>query len=73
MRWNGAIQLLHTEVFYAGSLVQRGLGISSMEELLMSTLLLVQPSNHHAQLVLPKEQAVPGPKWVALQLKVDWL
>lgn len=57
MRWNGAIQLLHTEVFYAGSLVQRGLGISSMEELLMSTLLLVQPSNHHAQLVLPKEQA----------------
>ena len=56
MRWNGAIQLLHTEVYYAGSLVQRGLGVSSIEELLMSTLLLVQPSNHHAQLVLPKEQ-----------------
>lgn len=52
MRWNGAIQLLHTEVFYAGSLVQRGQGIGSMEELLMSTLLLLQPSNHHAHLVL---------------------
>ncbi len=57
MRWNGAIQLLHTEVYYADSLVQRGQGISSMEELLMSTLLLLQPSNHHAQLVLPTEPA----------------
>lgn len=57
MRWNGAIQLLHTEVYYADSLVQRGQGIGSMEELLMSTLLLLQPSNHHAELVLPKEQA----------------
>jgi AraC-like DNA-binding protein len=56
MRWNGAIQLLHTEVFYPGSLVQRGQGIGAMEELLMSTLLLLQPSNHHAQLVLPTEQ-----------------
>ncbi|HEV2637788.1 MAG TPA: AraC family transcriptional regulator [Actinocrinis sp.] len=56
MRWNGAIQLLHTEVYYTGSLVQRGQGIGSMEELLMSTLLLLQPSNHYDQLVLPKEQ-----------------
>jgi AraC-like DNA-binding protein len=56
MRWNGAIQLLHTEVFYAGSLVQRGQGIGPLEELLMSTLLLLQPSNHHAQLVGPTEQ-----------------
>ena len=57
MRWHGAIQLLHTEVYYAGSLVQRGQGIGSMEELLMSTLLLLQPSNHHAHLVLPSEPA----------------
>jgi len=57
MRWTGAIQLLHTEVFYAGSLVARGQGIGSLEELLMSTLLLLQPSNHHAHLVLPTEQA----------------
>lgn len=52
MRWNGAIQLLHTEVYHADSLVHRGQGIGSMEELLMSTLLLLQPSNHHAHLVL---------------------
>jgi AraC-like DNA-binding protein len=56
MRWNGVIQLLHTEVYYSGSLVQRGQGIGSMEELLMSTLLLLQPSNHLDQLLLPKEQ-----------------
>jgi AraC-like DNA-binding protein len=57
MRWNGAIQLMHTEVFYTNSLLQRGQGIGSLEELLMSTLLLLQPSNHHAHLVLPTEQA----------------
>jgi len=56
-RWHGAVQLLHTEVFYPGSLVQRGQGIGAVEELLMSSLLLLQPSNHHAQLVQPVEPA----------------
>lgn len=55
MRWTGAIQMLHTEIFYADSLVQRGHGIGSIEELLMSTLLLLQPSNHQARLVMPVE------------------
>lgn len=55
MRWNGAIQLLHTEVFYTDSLVQHGQGIGSLEELLMSTLLLMQPSNYQSQLLLPAE------------------
>jgi AraC-like DNA-binding protein len=58
MRWNGAIQLLHTEVYYPDSLVQHGQGIGALEDLLMSTLLLLQPSNHHAQLVL--SSAKPG-------------
>lgn len=57
IRWNGAIQLMHTEVYHPGSLVRCGAGIGSMEELLMSTLLLVQPSNHHAQLGQPAGQA----------------
>lgn len=56
MRWTGALQLLHTEVFYPDSLVARGQGIGSLEELLMSTLLLLQPSNHDAHLVLPAPQ-----------------
>jgi AraC-like DNA-binding protein len=57
MRWTGAIQLMHAEVYYKDSLVARGQGIGSLEELLMSTLLLLQPSNHHDHLVLPIEQA----------------
>lgn len=56
MRWTGAIQMLHTEIFYEDSLVQRGHGIGSVEELLMSTLLLLQPSTHHAHLVAPVER-----------------
>lgn len=55
MRWNGAIQLLHTEVFYPDSLIQHGQGIGSLEELLMSTLLLMQPSNYQSRLLLPAE------------------
>jgi serine protease Do len=32
-----------------------------------------QNRNFVAMLVLTKEQTVPGPRWVALQLKLDWL
>ncbi|MDN5856999.1 MAG: AraC family transcriptional regulator [Pseudonocardia sp.] len=53
MRWNTAVQLLHAEVFYAGSLVQRGQGIGSIEELLMSSLLHLQPSNYHHEFTIP--------------------
>lgn len=49
MRWSSAVQLMHTEVYYPGSLIQRGEGIGAIEELLMSSLLHLQPSNfrHH--------------------------
>lgn len=66
MRWHGAIQLLHTEVFYEGSMVQHGHGIGPMEELVMSTLLLLQPSNYRAQLVRPSAQ--PGRRVVRAAL-----
>jgi AraC-like DNA-binding protein len=66
MRWNGTIQLLHTEVYYPASLVHSGHGIGSLEELLMSTLLLLQPSNYHAQLILPTER--PGRRVVRQSL-----
>jgi AraC-like DNA-binding protein len=58
MRWHAAVQLLHTEVYQAGSLVQRGHGISGIEELLMNSLLHVQPSNYHDEFVRPAKQ--PG-------------
>lgn len=49
-RWNGAIQLLHTEVFYANSLVHSGRGIGPIEELIMSSLLMVQESTYDSLL-----------------------
>jgi AraC-like DNA-binding protein len=51
-RWHGAVQLLHTEVFYSGSLTHQGVGIGPLEELVMSTLLYLQPSNYSDQLRL---------------------
>ncbi len=56
MRWHAAVQLLHTEVYHTGSLTQRGLGISGVEELLMNSLLHLQPSNYHADFVRPDQQ-----------------
>ncbi|MGH3794536.1 MAG: AraC family transcriptional regulator [Pseudonocardiaceae bacterium] len=53
VRWHAAVQLLHTEVFHKGSLLQRGQGIGPLEELIMSSLALVQPSNYHHQLSRP--------------------
>jgi AraC-like DNA-binding protein len=50
MRWNGAIQLLHSEVFYPGSLVHQGLGIGPLEDFVMSALLIMQPSNYSEML-----------------------
>jgi AraC-like DNA-binding protein len=67
MRWHGAIQLLHTEVYYGGSLVQQGLGIGAMEDLLMSTLLVLQASTHHGLLTRPT--ATPGRRTVRQALE----
>lgn len=50
MRWHGAIQLLHTEVLYTGSLVHAGRGIGPLEEFLMTSLLMLQGSNYYAPL-----------------------
>jgi AraC-like DNA-binding protein len=61
-RWHGAVQLLHTEVLQRGSLVQRGVGISPLEEFLMSSLLYLQPSSYHHQLARPVRQ--PGRRTV---------
>lgn len=58
VRWHSAVQLLHTEVLQAGSLVQQGLGIGALEEFLMSTLLILQPSNYQRLVARPAER--PG-------------
>lgn len=59
MRWHTAVQLIHSEVFHHGSLIQRGHGIGAIEELLMSTLLHLQPSNYHEEFLQP---AQPDPR-----------
>lgn len=58
MRWHGAIQLLHTEVFNPGSLVHDGIGIGPLEDFLMSSLLMIQPSTYRDQLSRPA--SLPG-------------
>lgn len=69
MRWHGAIQLLHTEVYYSGSLVHDGLGIGPLEEFLMSSLLMLQPSNYRDLLTRP----TPPPGRRAVRRALDYL
>ncbi len=54
-RWTSAVQLLYAEIYYANSLIHRGLGVGPLEDFLISSLLLLQPSNHHAHLARPAE------------------
>lgn len=46
VRWHGAIQLLSSELMSPASLIRQGLGAGAIEELLISTLLYIQPSNY---------------------------
>ena len=50
VRWHGAIQLLSAELVSPQSLIQHGIGASSIEELIISTLLYIQPSSYYEQL-----------------------
>lgn len=46
VRWNMAIQLLSAEAMMPGSLLHLGHGLASIEELIISSLLLAVPSNY---------------------------
>lgn len=69
MRWHGAVQLAHTEVFYSGSLVHQGLGIGPLEDFLMSSLLMLQPSSHRD--LLTRAMAQPGRR--AVRRALDYI
>jgi len=56
VRWNMAVQLLSAEVMMPGSLVNLGIGLASIEELLISSLLYALPSNYSAALTPRIEQ-----------------
>ncbi len=70
MRWHAAIQLIHTEVFHAGSLVRRGQGIGAVEDLVMSSLLHLQPSNYYAEFTQPVRADKRG---AVVQAAIDYL
>lgn len=55
MRWHAAVQLIHTEVFHEGSLIQRGQGIGAVEDFVISSLLHLQPSNYYAEFLTPAQ------------------
>ena len=68
-RWHGAVQLLHTEVYYQGSLVHGGIGIGPLEDFLLSSLLMIQPSTYREQLI--RTVAPPGRR--AVRQAVDFI
>lgn len=70
MRWNAAVQLVHTEVYHQGSLVQSGRGIGSVEELVMSSLLYLQPSTYHADITRPVSNS---PRHAVIQRVMDYI
>lgn len=70
MRWHAAVQLIHTEVFYTGSLVRRGQGIGPVEDLVMSSLLHLQPSTHLTEFTSP---ARPDKRGAVVQAAIDYL
>lgn len=70
MRWHTAVQLIHTEVYHPGSLIQRGQGIGAIEELVMSSLLQLQPSNYHQELLQP---AQPESRRAVVQDAMDFI
>lgn len=70
MRWHAAVQLVHTEVYHAGSLIQDGRAIGPVEELVMSSLLYLQPSNYHCDITRPVTQ---DPRRTVIQQAMDFI
>jgi AraC-like DNA-binding protein len=56
VRWHGAIQLLSSEVMTPNSLIHQGIGAGPMEELVISSLLWVQGSTFHDDLMAGNSQ-----------------
>ncbi|MEQ6902905.1 AraC family transcriptional regulator [Nocardioides sp. YIM 152588] len=50
-RWHGALNILSAEVMSGSSLIQQGVGATALEELIISTLLYIQPHSYSSSLV----------------------
>ncbi|MFZ2501713.1 MAG: AraC family transcriptional regulator [Nocardioides sp.] len=56
-RWTGALNILFAEIMARGSLIQTGVGMDSLEELMISTLLYIQHSNYSDRLATPARRS----------------
>lgn len=56
-RWHGALNILSAEVMTSDSLVQQGVGAAALEELVISSLLYIQPSNYSDRLRLARRRS----------------
>ena len=54
VRWHSALQLLSSEVISQRSLIQKGIGAGALEELIISTLLYIQPSSYNDRVRNPQ-------------------
>ncbi|GAB3197590.1 hypothetical protein GCM10027062_09580 [Nocardioides hungaricus] len=60
-RWHGALQIFSNEVMSPRSLIQQGIGAAPLEEMVISTLLLVQENNYsHALKSRPTTSGKPA-------------
>ena len=67
-RWNTAIQLLHGELFFSGSLFHEGMGTGPLEEFVISSLLFAQASNYTAELSPGRARTLSAPVKAAMDL-----
>ncbi len=68
-RWHAALQVIHAEIADPHTLAGRGLGVGPLEEFLVTTLLLTQPSNYSNLLAATPQS--PGHR--AVRLAVEYL
>ena len=68
-RWSSSIQLLHSELYHAKSLLHLGLGTGPLEEFVMSALLFSAPSNYSGWLARPQHN--PGRR--AIRHALDYI
>lgn len=60
-RWHGSLQIFSNEVMSPSSLIQQGIGAAQLEELVISTLLLVHENNYsHALRARPGASGKPA-------------
>lgn len=67
VRWNIAMQLLSAELLEPESLLRRGSGLDELEDLLVTSLVLLQPSNYSG--ALPQRAGVKD----LVRMALDWI